>query len=172
MVKGGDREAFSALVEKYHRPLLGFIYHLMGEASQVEDIGQEVLFGAYRALGHFDLNRGTPFSAWLFTIALNRCLGELRKKGRQVSLEGFHQLPSPGLDPEEALKAKEKLTALGECLKQLPEAYQHSLLGRLEGDSDLEQARKAGAPLGTVKARLSRARGMLRVLLKKRLGGP
>jgi RNA polymerase sigma-70 factor (ECF subfamily) len=77
-IRAGDTEAFSALVEKYHRRLLNFIYTLTGDEAAVEDIGQEVFLSVYKSLDRFDEKRGVPFSAWLFIIARNRCISELR----------------------------------------------------------------------------------------------
>jgi RNA polymerase sigma-70 factor (ECF subfamily) len=164
-VKAGDREAYSFLVEKYHRPLLNFIYQLLGNPSAVEDIGQEVFFSAYQSLKTFDPSRGTPFSAWLFIIARNKVYGELRKRRPHFPLEDFFHLPGKDEGPEEILLSKERVEAVRKCLKDLPENHRRALMARLEGKSD------DGAPSGTVKARFFRAKQMLRVQLEKRFGG-
>jgi len=75
-VQAGDRNAFSLLVEKYHRPLLSFIYRLVGDDRSVEDIGQDVFLNVYKSISRFDLSEGVPFSAWLFIAARNRCISE------------------------------------------------------------------------------------------------
>jgi len=75
-VQAGDRNAFSLLVEKYHRPLLNFIYRLVGNDHSVEDIGQDVFLNVYKSMSRFDLSEGVPFSAWLFIAARNRCISE------------------------------------------------------------------------------------------------
>jgi len=170
-VQAGDREAFALLVEKYHRPLLNFIYRLLGNPSLVEDLGQEIFLNAYLSLGHFNLDRGTPFSAWLFTIARNRVLTELRKKRWFLPLEDFPHLPAKETGAEERLAAQEREAALWECLGVLPEPYRSALMGQLEGLTGVDQSRSQRTPLGTVKARLFRAKRMLRDALEKRLGG-
>lgn len=78
-VQNGDVESFSLLVEKYHKRLLNFIHRLVADERIVEDIGQEVFVSVYKSIVNYDLQRGTPFSAWLFIIARNRCISELRK---------------------------------------------------------------------------------------------
>ena len=84
-IKCGDIEAYSVLVEKYHRQLLNFIYRLTGDEKSVEDIGQEVFLSVYLSLQRFDEYRGTPFSAWLFIIARNRCVSQIReRRGRTI----------------------------------------------------------------------------------------
>ena len=78
-IKSGEIDAFSLLVEKYHRRLLIFIHRLVGDKSIVEDVGQEVFLNVYKSLDNFDEQAGVPFSAWLFIAARNRALSELRK---------------------------------------------------------------------------------------------
>ncbi len=170
-VKAGDREAFSALVEKYHRPLLNFIYHLLGNPSLVEDLGQDIFLSAYQSLAHFDLNRGTPFSAWLFTIARNRVYSELRKKKPLFPLENFFHLRSPEPEPDELLLSQERVLAIQDCLKVLPETYQQALMSHLEGFTHVQMAHQQNTPVGTVKARFFRAKRMMKGLLEKRMGG-
>jgi RNA polymerase sigma-70 factor, ECF subfamily len=170
-VKAGDREAFSELVEKYHRPLLNFIYHLLGNSSQVEDLGQDVFLSAYQSLARFDLDRGTPFSAWLFTIARNRVYSELRKKKPLFPLENFFHLSSKDPGPEELLLTRERVKAIRDCLKVLPEAYQRALMAHLEGINHVQLAREENTPVGTVKARFFRAKKLMKGLLEKRIGG-
>ncbi len=170
-MRAGDRESFSLLVEKYHRPLLNFIYHLLGNPSGVEDVGQEVFLSAYRSLGRFELERGTPFSAWLFTIARNRVYDELRKRRPLFPLEDFFHLSGKEAGPEESLLAKERMAALRESLNVLPENHRRALMDHLEGFTSADLARRDNLPEGTVKARLFRAKQMLRVLLKKQFGG-
>jgi RNA polymerase sigma-70 factor (ECF subfamily) len=73
-IKNGDTNAYSEIVHKYHRHLLNFIYAYVGDERIVEDIGQETFISAFKSISEFDLKRGTPFSAWLYTIAKNRCI--------------------------------------------------------------------------------------------------
>ncbi|NLT67024.1 MAG: sigma-70 family RNA polymerase sigma factor [Acidobacteria bacterium] len=79
-VQAGDVEAFSILVEKYHRHLLNFIFRLTGDEQLVEDIGQDVFLRVYKSIRKFDIERGVPFSAWLFITARNRCISEFRRR--------------------------------------------------------------------------------------------
>jgi RNA polymerase sigma-70 factor, ECF subfamily len=170
-VKAGDREAFSALVEKYHRPLLNFIYHLLGNPSLVEDVGPDVFLSAYQSLAHFDLNRGTPFSAWLFTIARNKVYSEHRKKKPLFPLENLFHLHSKEPGPDELLLSQERVLAIQDCLKVLPEAYQQALMAHLDGITHAQLARDKNTPVGTVKVRFLRAKKLMKSLLEKRLGG-
>lgn len=172
-VKNGDTEAFSILVEKYHRSLLTFIYRLMGDVDSVEDIGQEVFLNVYRSLKDFDETRGIPFSAWLFIAAKNRCISELRtRNGKEnVSIAVIAELAAGGRTAEESLLAEEKQRALQSSLEQLPEPYRSTIFRSLLGDSLDEIAVQDGISLGTVKSRLSRAKDKMRLLVKEYFGG-
>ncbi len=172
-VKDGDVEAFSILVEKYHKHLLNFIFRLVGDEEIVEDIGQEVFLSVYKSLKDFDEKRGTPFSAWIFITARNRCISELRnRRGKaKVSIEDVIDLRAKDLTAEKTLIEKEKWQAIKASLQQLPEPYRSIVFRSLLGDSITEIAIKDGVSLGTVKSRLFRAREKLKLLVKEYFGG-
>lgn len=172
-VKAGDAEAFSALVEKYHRRLLNFIYTLTDDAGTVEDIGQEVFLSVYKSLEGFDEKKGIPFSAWLFIIARNRCISELRgRRGKKtVSLDGDYKQESPARNAEDMLGDKEKVLALRASLEQLPEHYRDLILRRLNGDTLEEISAYGGIPIGTVKSRLFRTVRRMKILVSEYFGG-
>jgi RNA polymerase sigma-70 factor, ECF subfamily len=172
-VQNGDVESFSLLVEKYHNHLLNFIYRIVRDEKIVEDIGQEVFLNIYRALRSFDVRRGTPFSAWLFMSARNRCISELRKTRNKanIPIEDADSLAGRGISPEDAASDNERLEAIHASLEQLPEPFKSTILQGLRGDSLEEIARKSGVSVGTVKSRLFRARGKLKSFLKEHFGG-
>lgn len=172
-VRRGDTQAFALLVEKYHRPLLTFIFRLVRDESVVEDIGQEVLLSVYRSLRSFDEGREVPFPAWVFIIARNRCIGELRRRRGRVFLpaEELAGLSAPGRTPEDRALDAEERREIEAALASLPAPYRTALLGSLRGDSLGELARAGGIAAGTAKSRLSRAREKMRQLLGERRGG-
>jgi RNA polymerase sigma-70 factor (ECF subfamily) len=171
-VQAGDSESFSLIVQKYHRHLLNFIYRLVGDEQLVEDIGQEVFFSVYKSMRAFNVQRGVPFSAWLFITARNRCISELRKKGRQmIPIEEAGNLKAHGKTPEQNVSDEERFVAIRTALEQLPEPYRRTILQSLEGDSPEEIAMMNRISTGTVKSRLSRAREKLRILLNQHSGG-
>jgi RNA polymerase sigma-70 factor (ECF subfamily) len=173
LIKNGDIEAYSILVEKYHKQLLNFIFRIVRNESIVEDIGQEIFFSIYKSLNTFDENRGTPFSAWLFMSARNRCINELRAKyGKsKVSLEDIEDLHSTEKTPEQALADKEQRQALHASLDQLEEPYKSTILKSLWGESIHQIAQRDGVTIGTVKSRLFRAREQMKLIVQRYLGG-
>ena len=166
-IKCGDIEAYSVLVEKYHRQLLNFIYRITGDEKCVEDIGQEVFLSVYQSLQRFDESRGTPFSAWLFIIARNRCISRIRElRGRRnVPIDDIPDMPAPIQSQEMELIEAERQQALLRSLDQLPEPYKSTILASLRGDSIERIARVEGVSSGTVKSRLFRAREKIKIML-------
>jgi RNA polymerase sigma-70 factor (ECF subfamily) len=78
--RAGDGDAFQELVEPHRRELLAHCYRILGSLQDAEDVLQEVLLSAWRALDRFD---GRSSRAWLYRIATNRCLNYLRDEGRR-----------------------------------------------------------------------------------------
>ena len=171
-VQSGDLESFSLLVEKYHRRLLNFIHRLVADDRIVEDIGQEVFVSVYRSIKNYDLQRGTPFSAWLFITARNRCISELRKSRNRsfVSIDEA-DIVAQQRSPEEAAVDRERAQAIQSALEQLPEPYKSALIQSLRGNSLEEIALEAGISVGTVKSRLFRAKEKMRSFMKAHFGG-
>lgn len=167
-IKRGNVEAFSLLVEKYHKSLLNFIYRMVGDESIVEDIGQEVFLDAYKSLRGFDEKRGTPFSAWLFISARNRCVSELRKRhGRvMVPVEEIPELAVGSESVEEELIDHEDRLVFKACIEKLSEPFKEPLLMSIQGRSFEEIAKGCGISIGTAKSRIHRARERLKSFVK------
>src|SRR3954451_13720223 len=97
----GDAAAFEALLRHYERPLYGFIYRIMGSNPEdAADLLQETFLKVYRALDRVppDVN----LSAWLYRIARNCCLDEIRrrKRGQWVTWDGGYGTPMIETPPE------------------------------------------------------------------------
>jgi len=167
-VKAGDSKRYALLVERYHRPLLAFIFRMIGDRQLTEDIGQEVFFNAYRKIKGFDEKKGVPFSAWLFTIARNSCLTVLRRKGLGNSLDIDQVadfLADGRKNPEEELLARERLSAVAASLQQVPEPFRKTITMSLAGCSLENIACSQKITVGTVKSRLFRAKELMRLLI-------
>jgi RNA polymerase sigma-70 factor, ECF subfamily len=172
-IQNGDFESYSLLVEKYHKRILNFIYRLVSDERIVEDIGQEVFISIYKSIRNYDLERGTPFSAWLFITARNRCISELRKNRQRsfVSIDDADDIVVQHPSPEEEAAHNERLQALHTALEQLSEPYKSAIMQSLCGDSLEEIALDAGISVGTVKSRLFRAKERIRTFMSGHFGG-
>jgi RNA polymerase sigma-70 factor (ECF subfamily) len=152
--------------------LLNFIFRLTGNELLVEDIGQEVFLSVYKSIRSFNVNRGVPFSAWLFITARNRCISELRKKSRRtISIHDTANLQAREKTPEQSACDKDRQQAIHAALEQLPEPFKRTILQSLSGDSLEEIAFKNKISIGTAKSRLFRAREKIKAFLNERFGG-
>jgi RNA polymerase sigma-70 factor, ECF subfamily len=173
LIQDGKIDAYARLVQKYHKNLLSFIYKLVRDPHVTEDIGQEVFLSAYKSLSKFDTEIGTPFVAWLFVIARNKCVNYLRdhRNLKNLPVDEHQNLPVPNDDAEEALIRHEELHILTASLKQLPEPFKQTIMKSLEGASLNEIALEFGIPLSTVKTRLLRAKTKIKKLMNIYVGG-
>ncbi|BHH84533.1 RNA polymerase sigma factor [Desulforhopalus sp. 52FAK] len=172
-IKAGDVEAYALLVEKYHRQLLSYIFHLVLDREITEDISQEVFLSVYKSLPDFDEDRGTPFAAWLFICARNQVKSAVRKKKIHDYLTcAFIKEPEDSKPSAlQMIIGREESQALRDCLHRLDEPYRSTLLGSIDGYSIQALADKDKIAPGTVKSRLFRARNRLTILLKEYFGG-
>src|SRR5476649_294522 len=89
-VKRGDRAAFTELVEKYKQPVMNFVHRSLRDESEAEDVAQNVFLQVFKSRARYE--RTAKFTTWLFTIARNLCLNEIRRRSRHPaeSLEETH----------------------------------------------------------------------------------
>ncbi len=166
-IKAGNTSSYALLVERYHKPLLAYIFKIVGDKDLVEDIGQEVFFTVYRSLKTFDETKGVPFSAWIFTAAKNHSISALRKRrtGSQRGLDELEFLEDGRENPEEHLLVQEQIIAVNASLQQIPEPFRNTLSMSLEGSSLEKIATIQEVTVGTVKSRLFRAKERMRLLI-------
>lgn len=155
----GDLRAFEQLVDRHRDVVLRVAARIVGEAD-AEDVAQDVFLRAYHRLGRW---RGDgPFRTWLLQIAHNSAVDTLgAHRGEPLPLEeGAYELPdAPERTPAARLEAEERRRRLDVKLKGLSPAHRTVLVLRdIEGLSYEEIAAVAEMPLGSVKARLHRAR--------------
>lgn len=161
----GDSEAFGRIVRRRETRLVSLAYRLAGDRTLAEDLAQMAFVQAYRSLAKW---RGEgPFAAWLTRLALNVIRGELRRT--RLDAIALADAPEPGTAPEEP--EGERDPALRRALAALPAIYREALVLYYFEDADVARAaRTLGVSEGTVKARLSRGRALLREALEG--GGP
>ncbi len=164
----GNLDAFNGLVLHYQDIAYNVAYRIMGEHGAAGDASQEAFISAYQKLDQY---RGGSFKAWLLRIVTNACYDELRRRQRRPvtplkpelddgeTLEDPYWIEDVSASPEEMTEQAELEQAIQHCIGELEDKFRAVLvLVDVEG-LDYETASEvAGAPLGTVKSRLARAR--------------
>jgi len=175
--KRGEEAAFAEIQSRYRGPIYNLCYRMSRNAEDARDLGQEVFIKVFSLLDRFDENYA--FSSWLFRIATNHCIDHLRRNRlRFLSLDGGVgqdgeeyelQLPDSGPDPDTVLQRKEALAKLDEVISDLPPHYRVITLLRHDQQLSYEEiAETLSLPLGTVKARIHRARQQIQQMLAVR----
>lgn len=162
----GDKRAFELLVRKYQYKIVQLVGRLVGEAD-AQDVAQETLIKAYRALGGF---RGqSAFYTWLYRIGINTAKNHLVSRARRPSNQdidvadaetyGHTEHLSDGDTPESLLLSDELRGKVAEVIDKLPPDLRKAItLRELEGLSYDEIAQAMDCPIGTVRSRIFRAR--------------
>ena len=154
----GELRAFDALYERHSRALFNFIRRLLRDESLAEDVFQETCMRVLNNAGRFDSR--SRFQTWLYTVAHNLSMDELRRRRRRMSIPAWAvEPPARAPDPGDELEGEATQRLLG-GLK--PELRAVVVLRVLHGYSQEETARIVGAPVGTVKSRLHHALKQLR----------
>lgn len=162
-IQKGETDAFRVIVDMYQHPLFVWVTRFLGPAAaaDAEDIVQDIFLSAYTHIRSFDGARA-GFSTWLFTIARNRCLNEIRKKRPQPWEEGGNI----SYTASDTLVKNEIHQKLDQALDRLsPDHRSVFILSEFLEFSQEEISRIEGIRTGTVKSRLSRARKQLRSIL-------
>lgn len=163
------REAFALLLPRYRDKVFRLIFSMLRDRALAEDCTQDVLLRVWKALPGFAGQ--SQLSTWIYAIAKNGALSEIRKRKPTVSLDqnddedGYN----PAVAALAAPEADDSATvSVGQMLDQLPERYRQAVILFYMEDKSYEQtATSLGLPLGTVKALLHRARKRLIELTKE-----
>ncbi|MCQ6558018.1 RNA polymerase sigma factor [Paenibacillus mendelii] len=175
-IKDGNVQLFSELMRRYQRKILAFIYHMLKSSKLellAEDMCSETFYKAYRSLHSFR-EVDASFSTWLYTIARNTVLSELRKqKTGNVSLDEISIMPIASLDsgPEHRLLQSERMTMVREAINNLPEKQRSALILREYDQLEYQEiATILGQTVSSVKSLLFRARNSVKVQLEPYFG--
>ncbi len=176
-VRKGDRQAFAELVDKYKQPLLNYIARTIQDPVEAEDLAQMVFVQVYKAAHRY--RPQARFAPWLFSIARNACLNELRRRARHpaASLEDVHPadeeaaprpLPDPQTPPPSQQVLRAELEAkVAEALRDLPENQRTAILLYQQQQMSYEEIAEAmGCSLVAVKSLIFRGRETLKSRLK------
>lgn len=168
----GDPSPFEELVRRYEDRLYRYVYRLVGDASEAEDLFQQAFLRAFRKRHLF--RRESRFSTWIYTIATNCCRDELRRRGRhnvesEEDLDRAIQdspLPARISGPDRQAQSREVAARVKDALDQLPEVQRTLVvLSHFEGMDYQSIADVLGCSMGTVKSGVHRAKQNLRNIL-------
>jgi RNA polymerase sigma-70 factor, ECF subfamily len=165
----GEVAAFAEIVERWQDPLVALAYRFCHDRTRAEDMAQEAFVRAFRGLHQW--RREAAFSTWLFALATNVYRAELRRpRAPLVSLDEVAD-PADSLDVAGDHEDSDRRAAVRRALHALPARYRDALVLFYFHEMDVERAAASlGVPVGTVKARLSRGRDLLRRKLVATLG--
>src|SRR5207253_2089300 len=171
----GDQQAFESLVKRYSGSLFNFICRFLGDYDQASDVLQQVFLQLYISMP--TLRTGEPLKAWLFQVARNRCLDELRRKkaihfseleaaNDEDDLSPLAIMPDTQPLPEEIAERRDLQQSLQRAIQGLPPKLLSVVLLRYAGPLSFSEIGKTlNMPEATAKTYFQRARPLLRAAL-------
>ncbi len=180
-VKSGDQVAFELLVRRYNTPLYHFICRFLGDSDLAYDVLQEVFIRFYTLLPTLKTNE--PFKSWLFRVAHNYCVDELKRRRRaalcfsQLEVEEsdgelmcLYDIPDPGPLPEEVVERHDLQVLLQEAIQTLPPQFRSVMMLRYASQlSFSEIGQLLSMPEARAKTYFHRAKVRLRKVLLARV---
>jgi len=174
----GDDASYKKLMKKYHDAIYNFIYRMIHDKQQVEDLTQEAFIKAFQSLASF--NEEYAFSTWLYKIATNNSIDYIRKRKLHTysidkpidakDSEYSFELPDETYETDQEMISDQRAKMLNEAIAKLPEKYHKVIrLRHVDERSYEEIAVMLKLPIGTVKAHIFRAREMLYKALKDKI---
>ncbi len=164
---GGDETAFILLYERHRDAVFRFAYRLLGSAEMAEDVTHDCFLSLIQRPEGFDPTR-SQLRTYLFAAARNLAFRRLQERGQDVTVEDLSDEPRLPTreEPLQKLLREELAREVSRAVAELPPLQREALvMFEYEGLTLAEIASVAGADVGTVKARLHRARQRLRRVL-------
>ena len=169
----GNEDAFVELVNRYKDRLTNFVFRMIGDIEQSEDIVQDTMIKLYQKKHYY--REIAKFSTWIYTIARNQTNTELRKRKRKQTLylsqmsknEKDYELVAKQPEITKELEEKYLYEKIQSCMNKLPNHYKTVIILRdIDQLSYEEISNIVSVPLGTVKSRINRARLQLQADLQ------
>jgi len=163
----GDAAAFDELVVRHQKAVLNIAWRYCGDRAVAEDLAQEIFVKVWRAKGSYQPS--ARFSTWLYRIAVNRCLNEIRSRPKKSPLPVEETLEEPaGARPDDDLDRAEVRHAVRRAVDDLPANQRMAvILSRFHELSYEEIAEAMSVSLEAVKSLLFRARENLKIALER-----
>ena len=144
----GDEYAFQILVERHQASLLNLIYRFIGDRTKSQDLAQEVFLRVWQAARSYEPK--AKFTTWLYRIAANLCLNELKASRRKKWLRFFHvdtdeqtvgeeDFSDGSPSPEDLLLSRERSRQITSALQSLPENQRMALILKRYDDLSYEE---------------------------------
>jgi len=169
-VKEGDDKAFEKIVDKHQKGIYNFVFRLLHNEADAEEITQEVFLRAFRS--SFNYEPKAKLNTWLFTIARNLCLNKIRDDRFSSSFsinddKMDYEIPDTKLNPVTSIESKDLREAIVEAITKLPLTLRMPvILCKYHGMTCAEAGEILGCSENAVKLRVMRAKEILSKLLK------
>jgi RNA polymerase sigma-70 factor (ECF subfamily) len=171
MAAKGSPNAFDEIVRRNYRMVYAHALRLLGNGDDAADATQVTFVKAHRSMREFDTSR--PLKPWLYRICTNVCTDIVRGRHRShESLDSHAHVLEGGERPEAAAERGEMQGIIQRAIARLPERYRRIIVLRHYEQMDVDEiAREVGAPEGTIKSWLFRARAILKQELSGAMDG-
>lgn len=176
MVSAGDMGAFEELVERHQRAVIGTVAKMLGNASESEDIAQQVFVRVWKSAGRYEAQ--AKFTTWLFTITRNLVFNEVRRRQRKPTVsvdereETTHRTVEDlqAISPDDEMLHTELEEAIDRAIQSLPEKQRMAVVLRRYEEMPYEEiAVVLEMSIPAVKSLLFRARTQLKEALQRYL---
>src|SRR5688572_32774824 len=149
--RDGDPEAFAAIFDRFHEPVYRFIVSRIHRPTDAEDLTQLVFVKALEALPRYE-SRGVPFGGWLFRLARNTVIDDVRTRHDHADLDAAAGHAGPDAGPDEVTVARQELDEVAVALSSLTDEQRDAIALRFfAGLSAREAAAVMGKQEGTVR---------------------
>lgn len=158
----GDRRAAQVLVERHTDKIYAVCFRMLGSQHAAEDAAQETFLRLWRHAAKWK-PAGAKFETWLYRVAMNLCLDQLRKRKREAPEEAAPEQVDHAARPDDAFLAGEKRFLIDEALAQLPDRQRMALtLCHYQELSNIEAAKVMDVSVDALESLLARGRRGLR----------
>ncbi len=158
----GDRAAATILIERHTDKIYAGCFRMLGNRASAQDATQETFLRLWKNAPRWK-PQGAKFETWLYRVAMNTCLDQLRKSGREISEDAAPELADPAPGPADNYFAGEQRSAIDDALSTLPDRQRLAItLCHFQELSNIEAAAIMEISVEAVESLLARARRALR----------